>query len=58
MSVVRIKRFLLGGWIGVQVLRLRKCLHSLADTNYFCWVCLVFLNSFPAVLIYIYIFPI
>lgn len=30
-----IKRFLFGEWIGVRVLRLRKCLHSLADTNCF-----------------------
>lgn len=35
MSGVIIKKFLLGGWIGVRVLRLRKCLHSLADTNFF-----------------------
>lgn len=35
MSAIIMKRFLLGGWIGVRVLRLRKCLHSLADTNYF-----------------------
>lgn len=35
MLAIIIKRFLLGEWIGVRVLRLRKCLHSLADTNYF-----------------------
>lgn len=35
MLAIIIKRFPLGGWIDVRVLRLRKCLHSLADTNYF-----------------------